>query len=337
MKKISCITLFLALVLSAAAQDKNPFWLGADLSGTTMIEKMGTKLYNAQGEERENTQLMKELGLNAVRLRIWVNPKNGWCSKEDALILAKRAQALQMPIMVSFHYSDTWADPGSQTIPEAWKDYNYIQMKGVVSQHTRETLQLFKDNGIDVRWVEIGNETTHGMLWDMGRAETNMEQYAGLTDAGCLASKEVYPDAPTIIHLDGGCDPKRYHFIFDGLRQYDVHWDMIGMSVYPYWDQKAKLQTTDEGTLTACISNINALCEKYNCDVMIVETGYDADSAEEGYLFTKRLIQAAYEQTNGHCKGIFYWAPELEGHYKLGAFRNHRPTKIMDAFTEFHQ
>ena len=189
MKKISCITLFLALVLSAAAQDKNPFWLGADLSGTTMIEKMGTKLYNAQGEERENTQLMKELGLNAVRLRIWVNPKNGWCSKEDALILAKRAQALQMPIMVSFHYSDTWADPGSQTIPEAWKDYNYIQMKGVVSQHTRETLQLFKDNGIDVRWVEIGNETTHGMLWDMGRAETNMEQYAGLTDAGCLASK----------------------------------------------------------------------------------------------------------------------------------------------------
>lgn len=337
MKKISCITLFLALVLSVAAQDKERFWLGADLSGTTMIEKMGTKLYNHKGEERENTQLMKELGLNAVRLRIWVNPKNGWCSKEDALILAKRAQALQMPIMVSFHYSDTWADPGSQTIPEAWKNFDYQQMKDAVSQHTQETLQLFKDNGIDVRWVEIGNETTHGMLWDMGRAETNMKQYAGLTDAGCLASKKVYPGVPTIIHLDGGCDPKRYNFIFDGLRQYHVHWDMIGMSVYPYWDQKANLQTTDEGTLTACISNINALCDKYGCDVMIVETGYDADHPEEGYLFTKSLIQAATEQSNGHCKGIFYWAPELEGHYKLGAFRNHRPTKIMDAFTEFHQ
>ena len=107
------------------------------------------------------------------------------------------------------------------------------------------------------------------------------------------------------------------------------------MSVYPYWDQKAKLQTTDEGTLTACIDNINALCKKYGCDVMIVETGYDADRPEDGYLFTKNLIRAAKELTDGHCKGIFYWAPELEGPYKLGAFRNHRPTKIMDAFKEF--
>ena len=100
MKIMSCITWFLSLVLSVAAQDKEPFWLGADLSGTTMIEKIGTKLYNAQGEERENTQLMKDIGLNAVRLRIWVNPKEGWCSKEDALVLAKRAQNLQMPVMV---------------------------------------------------------------------------------------------------------------------------------------------------------------------------------------------------------------------------------------------
>ena len=342
MKHISLIAFCLVLALSSMAQDKDSgnlvkraFWLGADLSGTTMIEQHGTQLYNAQGEPRDNFTLQKELGMQAVRLRIWVNPQGGWCSKEDALVMAKRAQALNMPVMVSFHYSDTWADPGKQSIPEAWKDYDYEQMKQAVSQHTIETLQLFKDNNIDVRWVNIGNETPHGMLWPMGRAEENMEQYAGLTEAGCLAVKKVYPNALTIIHLDSGCDPKRYNFIFDGLRQYGVHWDMIGMSCYPHWDVENHLETTDEGTLTDCIDNINALSEKYGCDVMIVETGYDADRAEDGYRFMKSLIAAASQQTNGHCKGIFYWATELEGPYKLGAFRNHRPTKIMDAFTEY--
>ena len=235
MKHLLWLLMVVWLGLPANAQSQRTFWLGADISGTTELEARGTKLYNAKGEERENTALMKELGLNAVRLRVWVNPKAGFCSKEDVLVMALRAKVLGMAVMIDFHYSDWWADPAQQNIPEAWKDLNYKQMKKALAKHTRETLKLLKDNGIDVRWVQVGNETTNGFLWEMGRASTNMKQYAGLSQAGYKAVKKVFPKAEVIVHLDGGCDPNRYHFIFDGLRQYGAKWDMIGLSVYPYW------------------------------------------------------------------------------------------------------
>lgn len=308
------------------------FWLGADISGTTQLEAHGVQLYNAQGEPRENTELMRELGLNAVRLRVWVNPKDGFCSPVDVLVMALRAQRLGMAVMIDFHYSDWWADPSKQNIPEAWKHLDYDQMKKALAVHTWRTLQLLKSGGVDVRWVQVGNETTHGFLWDMGRAETNMAQYAGLTQAGYDAVKQVYPDAQVIVHLDGGCDPNRYHFIFDGLWKYGAMWDMIGLSVYPYWDKDAGLEQDDAGTLRDCIANINALYDRYGTPTMIVETGYEVKRPEDGRAFMQQLIEAARNRTNGHCHGVFYWAPELEGHYPLGAFQNNRPTVIMDAF-----
>ena len=334
MKHLLWLLMIVWLGLPANAQSQRTFWLGADISGTRELEARGTKLYNAKGEERENTALMKELGLNAVRLRVWVNPKAGFCSKEDVLVMALRAKALGMAVMIDFHYSDWWADPAQQNIPEAWKDLNYKQMKKALAKHTRETLKLLKDNGIDVRWVQVGNETTNGFLWEMGRASTNMKQYAGLSQAGYKAVKKVFPKAEVIVHLDGGCDPNRYHFIFDGLRQYGAKWDMIGLSVYPYWDQRAKLTASDDETLEKCIANMNALYERYHTKMMIVETGYEVARPEEGKAFLKRLISAAATQTGGHCEGVFYWAPELETHYRLGAFKDHRPTAIMEAFTE---
>ena len=136
------------------------------------------------------------------------------------------------------------------------------------------------------------------------------------------------------MHIDGGCDPARYHFIFDGLKKYGTKWDMIGLSVYPYWDIDAGLTKDEDETLTRAIDNINGLYATYHTPLMIVETGYDADRPEDGKKWMKRLIEAARTETNGHCEGVFYWAPEAEGHYKLGAFRNHRPTAIMDAFKE---
>lgn len=329
MMKNFLLTMMACVALQAFGAD---FWLGADISGTTQLEAWGVQLYNAQGEPRENTELMRELGLNAVRLRVWVNPKDGFCSPVDVLTMALRAQRLGMAVMVDFHYSDWWADPAKQNIPEAWKHLTYEQMCLALADHTRHTLQLLRMAGIDVRWVQVGNETTHGFLWDMGRAETNMAQYAGLTQAGYDAVKQVYPEAQVIIHLDGGCDPKRYHFIFDGLKAHGARWDMIGLSVYPYWDQDAGLEQDDEGTLRDCIANINALYERYGTELMIVETGYEVKRPEEGRAFMQRLIDASRTQTNGHCHGVFYWAPELEGHYPLGAFRDHRPTVIMDAF-----
>ncbi|MCF0181573.1 MAG: glycosyl hydrolase 53 family protein [Muribaculaceae bacterium] len=331
MRKIT--TLLLAvLAINLSAHDK--FWLGADISGTTAIEAFGGQLYNAAGEPRECTALMKELGLNAVRLRVWVNPKGGFSSKDDVLKMALRAQALDMPVMIDFHYSDWWADPGKQNIPAAWADLDYNGMKQALAQHTIETLQLLKDSNIDVRWVQVGNETTNGFLWPMGRAQENMEQYAGLTQAGYDAVKQVYPNATVIIHLDCACDPARYDFIFDGLRQYGTRFDMIGVSVYPYWDIDAGLETDYKGTVKDFAANIKRISEKYGVETMIVETGVEAKKPVEGKEILQAIFDAAINDCGGHCHGIFYWAPEAEGGYPLGAFDNHRPTIIMDVFTQ---
>ena len=329
---VRIIVVLLMMVSTASAQE--PFWLGADISGTTELEARGVKLYNQQGQIRENTALMKELGLNAVRLRVWVNPRGGFSNKEDVLEMAKRAKYYDMALMIDFHYSDWWADPGKQPIPAAWQYFSYDEMKYALAEHTRETLQLLKDHHIDVRWVQVGNETTHGFLWPMGRAEENMQQYAGLTEAGYQAVKSVYPNADVIIHLDAGCDPVRYNFIFDGLRQYGTHWDLIGISVYPYWDKEAGLANNYHETISGFVSNIKALNKKYGCELMIVETGVEAKKPVEGKQIMTAIIDAARNQCDGHCLGVFYWAPEAEGYYPLGAFDQHKPTIIMDAFTE---
>ena len=334
MKKTILILIVTTLTSLSYIHAQEPFWLGADISGTTELEAQGVRLYNAKGDIRENTALMKELGLNAVRLRVWVNPRGGFCSKEDVLLMAKRAKYYDMAVMIDFHYSDWWADPGKQPIPGAWQYFSLGEMKYALAEHTRETLQLLKDNHINVRWVQVGNETTHGFLWPMGRAEDNMQQYAELSEAGYQAVKSVFPDASVIIHLDGGCDIKRYEFIFDGLRQNGANWDIIGMSVYPYWDKEAGLTKDYKETISKVMDNIKALNRKYGCELMIVETGVEAKKPDDGKTIMQELIKASRTQCDGHCKGVFYWAPELEGQYPLGAFQDHKPTAIMDAFRE---
>ena len=167
---------------------------------------------------------MHELGLNAIRLRVWVNPKDGFCSPADVLDMAKRARYYGMAVMVDFHYSDWWADPAHQATPGAWQYYRVDELKTMVRNHTSETLKLLRDAKIDVRWVQVGNETSHGFLWPKAKAEDDMKAYAEITQAGYEAVKEVFPNAEVIVHLDGGCDPDRYDFIFDGLRQYGAKW-----------------------------------------------------------------------------------------------------------------
>ena len=341
---LTALSLLFSINLSAQTTPQNEiassakpkeFWLGADISGTTQLEAGGFFSYNKENIQTENTLLMKQLMLNAIRLRVWVNPKDGWSSKEDVLVMAKRAKEHDMALMIDFHYSDWWADPEKQNIPEAWKDYNYEEMKEALAHHTEETLQLLKDHDIDVKWVQVGNETSNGFLWGMGRASTHMDQYAGLTTAGYDAVKKVYPNAEVIVHLDNAFDNKLYDTIFDGLKQHGGKWDIIGVSVYPYWAMKFNHQPNAEKTLEESIKNINRISRKYNCEVMIVETGVEAAKPIEGKEFMSNLIQAAMNETEGRCTGVFYWAPETcRGGYALGAFQNDRPTIIMDAFTE---
>lgn len=336
MKKL--LFLFLACVATSflSAQDTKEFWLGADISWTPEQEARGLTNYNSEGEPMENTALMKYFGLNAIRLKVWVNSENGFNTPQNVLDMARRAKDLGMQIMIDFHYSDTWADPGHNNSPKEWENLDVIEVSGKLAEHTRTTLQLLKDNGIDVKWVQVGNETTNGMVWPIGRIPDHMENYVVLSNAGYDAVKEVYPEAIVITHLDDGYNLFLYRYVFNAMLRLGGKFDAIGMSVYPFWSKRD--QTTKEA-VTDIIDNINTIAEEFHCPVYIVETGATVWKPEEGYDFLSRLINAAMDDTNGNCPGVFYWEPDAEykeggDYYGLGAFDNFHPTKIMDAYKE---
>lgn len=147
---------------SKPTYDMTGFAKGADVSWLSEMEKAGSKFYNASGAEQDCMTLLRDLGVNSIRLRVWVDPQDGWSGKQDVLAKAWRAKNLGQRIMIDFHYSDSWADPGKQNIPTAWTDFkdDLQKMKAAVAEHTTDVLSFLKENGIDVEWIQIGNETT---------------------------------------------------------------------------------------------------------------------------------------------------------------------------------
>jgi len=305
------------------------FCKGADVSWVTQMESSGKKFYNSTGTETECMTLLKSLGMNSIRLRVWVNPTDGWCNTADLLVKALRAKNLGMRIMIDFHYSDTWADPSKQTKPAAWTSLSFTDLKTAVSTHTTDVLTTLKNNGITPQWVQVGNETGNGMLWEDGKASTNMANYAALNNAGYDAVKAVFPTAKVIVHIQNGNDNSLFRWIFDGLKNNGGKWDVIGMSLYP--------STSDWSTYnTQCLANMNDMVSRYSKEVMIVECGMSWDSPTVCKSFLTDLIAKTKTVTNGKGLGVFYWEPESYGNwnnYTLGAFDNTgKPTAAMDAF-----
>ncbi len=332
----------LPLVAGAQQTTTADFVKGADVGFLTGQERHGVKFHDRNGRERECLELLKnDYQMSAIRMRVWVNPRGGSCDKNELLAIARRVKALGMQLMVDFHYSDSWADPAKQPIPKAWEGHTYKQMKRDLAQHTIEVLTLLKENDIEPRWVQVGNETANGLLWPMGHIEKNPKQYAGFIRAGYDVVKKVFPKAIVIVHLDRGHKQSLYDWNLDIVRKYGGRWDMIGMSLYPYWAMEGHPELKADDIITDCMSNIRHVSEKYKCDVMIVETGFEVDEQhpekmEEGRRQLTRVIKEARSMTNGHCRGVFYWEPQcLPGGYKLGAFdHNAAPTAIMEAFVE---
>lgn len=357
---------FATILSSLTVIAQSTFTLGVDMGWLTQSEAQGVKYYDRNGNERECMSLMADYGITAERIRVWVDSSahGNWCGKEDVLVKCKRAQSLGQDIMIDFHYSDWWADPAKQNIPKSWQGHSYKKMKKDLANHTIDVLSYLKDNGIKVKWVQVGNEISHGMLWSvkmdpktgweykdengntvitesMGHLQRNPEQYAGFFKTGYDAVKTIYPEAICIVHLDNGFDNDLYNRNLDTLLKYGAKFDMIGMSIYPYWSIQAKREPNAEKTITDCIKNINLVAEKYGVDVMITETGFEVDEKkpqvmEEGREQLRRLIYECKNLTGGHCKGVFYWEPQCRpGQYKLGAFTSDgRPTTIMDGFLE---
>lgn len=305
------------------------FTKGADVSWVSQMESEGVKFYNKSGTQQDLFQILKDKGINSIRLRVWVNPTDGWCNTSDVVTKALRAKAAGMKILIDFHYSDSWADPGQQTKPAAWQNQTITQLATSLHDYTINTLNTLKSNAISPDWVQIGNETNDGMLWPEGKASVNMANFASLINAGYDAVKSVFPDTKVIVHISNGFDNSLFEWIFDGLKNNGAKWDVIGMSLYPTASNWQQLNAK-------CLANMNDMVSRYGKKIMICEVGMAVSDSLACKNFISDLIQKSKSIADNKCLGIFYWEPECYADrygYKLGAFNNSgQPTIALDAF-----
>lgn len=306
-----------------------PFAKGADVGWLTQMEASGRLFYNSAGTATECMQLLKSSGMNAIRLRVWVNPAGGWNNAADVVTKAVRAKNLGMRVMIDFHYSDTWADPGSQTKPAAWAAMDLAALQAAVYDHTFNTLTTLKTNGVIPEWVQVGNETNDGMLWPTGKASVNMANFAALINAGYNAVKAVDASIKVIVHISNGNDNSLFRWIFDGLKNNNAKWDVIGMSLYP--DPTDWQIRNDQ-----CLANMNDMIVRYGKEIMIAEVGMAWDQPTACQAFLTDIIAKTKALPGNKGLGVFYWEPECYNNwqgYSKGAFDNTgKPTAAMDAF-----
>ena len=305
------------------------FFKGMDVSMLKELEKHGA-VYYLNGEERDLFEIMKESGVNLIRLRLWNHPYSesgetyggGTNDLETTMELAKRAAEQKLDIMLDFHYSDFWADPAKQIKPKEWSELCTDELKREVYRYTRTVLKKMKNEGILPVIVQIGNEITNGLLWPDGRVE-NTEVMASFLEAGIRGVKEVDSNIKILLHLDFGTDNQLYRRWFTSIEPYKLQYDIIGMSYYPFWN----------GSLSDLVKNMNDISTTFNKDVSVAETsiGYTTDTlgcsgivfskeleknteypaTKEGQeLFLRDLCKAVKDVKGGRGIGIIYWEPE---------------------------
>jgi arabinogalactan endo-1,4-beta-galactosidase len=308
------------------------FAKGADVSWLSEMESSGKKFYNGINVEQDCMGILKAVGMNTIRLRVWVNPTGNWNNYTDVIAKAVRAKNLGLRVLIDFHYSDTWADPANQTKPAAWASQNIAALQTSVYDHTFNVLTALKNAGVTPEWVQVGNETNNGMLWPEGKASTNMTtmaNFAALITSGYNAVKAVSSTTKVIVHISNGNDNTLFRWIFDGLKNNGAKWDVIGMSLYP---DVATWSTLN----TQCLSNMNDMVTRYGKEVMIVEVGMSWDQPAACLSFLIDIIAKTKSIAGDKGLGVLYWEPQAYGSwqgYTKGAFDNSgKPTTALNAF-----
>ncbi|MEN3324990.1 glycosyl hydrolase 53 family protein [Mariniflexile soesokkakense] len=332
--------ILMALLMSYISYAQNPeasaFSKGGDVSWLPQMEATGYKFYDVDGSEKDCLQLLKDRGMNTIRLRVWVNPSNnrasGHCSPAETVVMAVRAQELGMRIMIDFHYSDTWADPGKQAKPAAWAAHTFTELLDDVYNHTFDVLNALKIAGVTPEWVQVGNEIPGGMLWPEGRT-SNWSQLAQLLNKGYDATKAIDPSIKVIVHIDQGNNNARFRNFFDNATTNNVKYDVIGLSYYPYW-----LNSDYTATIADLQYNLNDMVSRYGKEVMIVEVGGDYTLVQNTYDMLAAVIAAVKNVPNEKGLGVIYWEPQGEkswSGYQLSAWQsNGKPSPALDAFKE---
>lgn len=322
------------------------FVKGADVGWLQQMEASGFKFYNDAGLETNCLQILKDKEINTLRLRVWVNPSNnktsGHCSKKETVVMALRAQAMGMKVMINFHYSDSWADPSKQTKPAAWATHTFAQLLTDVYNHTFEVLDTLKQCGVTPEWAQIGNEIAGGMLWPDAKlwapngSSANWPNLAQLLNKGYDAAKAVDSSIKVIIHLEGGNDNSKFCTFFDNAKDQNVRYDIIGLSYYPYWISPTGHKDYNL-SINYLANNMNDMVARYGKDVMVVEVGGLDTQAQDTYNMLVAVIGKTMAVPGGKGLGVIYWEPQGEriwsGGYPLSCWSsNGRPTIALNAF-----
>jgi arabinogalactan endo-1,4-beta-galactosidase len=290
---------------------------GADVSTAQRALDLGAKYYDANGTARDPLDILKGAGVNYVRLRIWNNPRSGYNNKAKVLAYAKTVKAKGLQLLVDFHYSDTWADPGTQTKPAAWAGHGISQLQKDVHDYTYDVCSSLKAQGTVPDSVQIGNEINTGMLWNDGKVVNNNFTNLGLLlKSGYNATKACNGGTQVIIHTANVESDARW--FYDGIRAQGVQWDITGLSYYCYW----------HGSMSNLASVVSDMRSRYGKPVILAETAYPYTTAN--YDSTTNIISSAqpcagYAATpagqaanftavqntarNAGAIGIFYWEP----------------------------
>ena len=354
MKKL-ILLLFMMLTTMVSAQK----YVGGDISLLTRYEENGAKYYDLENKSITNMLgFFKLQGLNSMRVRLFVDPTKatrtekgqGVCQDLDYVkALGKRIKDAGFSLLLDFHYSDTWADPGKQWTPDAWKNLSDEQLYTKIYDYTKECLQAMKAAGAEPDFIQTGNEISYGMLWgasvikkdtyneSTGKGETvyddnvashkkcysnspasNWTRFYNLLKKAGEACKEVCPDAKIILHTERVNDPSYLTGYYQKMKDNGVNFDIIGLSYYPYF----------HNGLNQLEKALNRLeTDHADKNVMIVETNYyyvwqpqKGNGIDYDFSSTWPITpagQQAYtkdliEKLNNHSNvtGLYWWAME---------------------------
>ncbi|MFI2614820.1 arabinogalactan endo-beta-1,4-galactanase [Streptomyces sp. NPDC018584] len=294
---------------------------GGDVSTLAKNEAHGATYRYADGASGDALAILGSAGMNYARLKVWVNPADGYNDKAKVLATAKRAKARGMKLLVDFHYSDSWADPGKQNKPAAWAAHGYSQLTKDVYDHTYDVLNALKAQGTAADMAQIGNELNGGMLWPEGSTD-DWDRLAGLLKSGAQAAKAVSSGTRVALHLAEGGDSAGTRWWFDQAVSRGVPFDVIALSYYGYW----------HGPLSGLQANLDDVAARYRKPVLVAETAYAHTLANgddlENNLARPDQLAAGYPATpagqaanlrdvmnvveavpGGRGLGVVYWEP----------------------------
>ncbi|HEX4084681.1 MAG TPA: glycosyl hydrolase 53 family protein [Chthoniobacteraceae bacterium] len=326
--------IFLLLALPGRGED---FAKGADVSWLPQMEASGYRFLDRSGRPEDCLRILKAYGIDTVRLRVWVHPsqdrRSGHCSRDEVAAMAQRAAAMGFRIMIDFHYSDSWCDPGKQATPAAWAGDSLPKLEADVRAHTVDVLTALKARGVTPEWVQVGNEIAGGMLWPTGSTRKDYTNLAALINAGYDAVKSVDPATQVVVHIHRGNDNALYRTFFDGIQAHGARYDVIGMSYYPHWQHVDYSETID-----ALGANLVDMAERYHKGVMVVELGGEASRAENTRAMISAVIDKVRAVPDHRGLGVIYWEPEGAqswSGYALSCWgADRRPTDALEAFLE---